>query len=223
MFSNTRSVAAGLLAAMLLLGGALLAQSPTPASDELRCDRDELIATQLELHNLLADFGERLDDDTDDALADLYEVGQAYQELAIQCGYIPPDIGGRFVGTDTDLILTVLATLSGDPLNGQLLYNNEVAASDGSMLGCVGCHSNEAVAPLTEGTWTRWDEIYRELPQFAGYDFEHYIVESIVNPWDNTVAGYPENTMPNNFGERLDFQNLADLIAYLYSQDQLLD
>ncbi len=222
MFSNTRYVAAALLAA-LLLGGVLLAQSPTLTVDDLRCDRDELIATQLELHELLDDFADRLDDDAEGTLADLYAAGQTYQELAVDCGYIPPDIGGRFTGTDTDLILSVLATINGDPLNGQLLYNNEAAAADGSTLGCIGCHNNEDVAPLVEGTWTRWDETYRDLPQFAGYDFEQYIVESIINPWENTVAGYPENTMPNNFGDRLDFQDLADLIAYLESQDQLLD
>jgi hypothetical protein len=29
--------------------------------------------------------------------------------------------------------------------------------------------------------------------------------------------------MPGNFGHRLSLQNLADLVAYLESQDQLLD
>lgn len=221
MFAKAHYLAAGLLAAILVLGGALLAQTPT--GGDLRCDRDELIATQRELHRLLDDFADRLDIDAHSTLADLYTTGHTYQELAIRCGYIPADIGGRFVGTDVDLILSVLETLNGDPLNGQLLYNNEVAAADGTMLGCVGCHSNVVVAPLTEGTWTRWDEIYSQMPQFAGYTFEHYIVESIIHPWDFIVEGYPENTMPNNYGDRLDFQNLADLIAYLYSQDQLLD
>jgi hypothetical protein len=49
------------------------------------------------------------------------------------------------------------------------------------------------------------------------------MVESLIDPWAYTVEGYPENIMPNNFGSRLSYQNLADLIAYLSSQDQLLD
>ena len=56
-------------------------------------------------------------------------------------------------------------------------------------------------------------------PALAGYDEVHYIVESILAPNAYVAAGYPANNMPQNFGERLDAQLLADLVAYVSSQD----
>ena len=43
-----------------------------------------------------------------------------------------------------------------------------------------------------------------------------YLAESIVNPSAYVVPDFPD-AMPKNFGERLDAQSLADLIAYLES------
>ena len=211
---------------LLVLGGLLLgvmAQDDEVKDTVLTCDYDELISTQAEMTALLEDFQTQIDDTPLETLGQLYEVGAAYQELAIACGFIPEDIGERFVGTDVDIILTALENVNGDPLNGQLLYNNEANAADGAVLGCVGYHEAGEIAPATEGTWTRWDEIHSQEEQFADYTFEHYAVESIIHPWDYTVEGYPANTMPNNFGDRLSYQDLADLISYLESQDQFLD
>jgi cytochrome c553 len=205
-----------------LSAGIFMAQSATTSPSNLICDRDKLIEIQADYHALLDDFPVQLDEHAEATLALLYETGTAYRQLAIDCGYVPPDIGEHFVGSDVDRILEILETLNGDPLNGQLLYNNEEAAADGSVIGCVGCHENQDIAPLTEGTWTRWDEIRRHDPELADYSFEQYTVESIVLPWDYLVAGYGE-VMPNNYGERLSFQDMADLIAYLESQDQFLD
>jgi hypothetical protein len=206
----------------LVLGGVLLAQTPTP-TEPVSCEPDDLIERQNDLQALLAATADDIDADTDAALAQLYEVGQAYQTLALECGYIPPDAGDLYVGEDVERILAVLETLNGDPLNGQLIYNSIEVAADGTVLGCSGCHINVEIAPLTEGTWTRWDETRSEQPQFEDYTFEQYMVESIVHPWEYTVPGYPENTMPNNYGDRLNYQNLADLITFLNSQDQLID
>jgi hypothetical protein len=54
-----------------------------------------------------------------------------------------------------------------------------------------------------------------------GLYIEHYTVESIIRPWDYFVPTYPEFTMPNDYKSQLSYQDLADLIAYLSSQDQL--
>jgi len=217
-----------LFAIALLSSGLLIAQTETPtptddAASNLTCDPAELALQQIELANTINDFAGQLNDDEALALEQLYTIGQAYQTLALECGYIPDDIDGLVVGTDTALILRGLEAVNGDPLNGQLIYNNIEPAADGAILGCVGCHSEEEVAPLTEGTWTRWDEIRSLEPQFVDYTFEEYMVESIIHPWDYTAPGYPEGTMPNNFGDRLSYQNLADIIAYLFGQDQFLD
>lgn len=209
--------------ALAILGvGVLLAQTVN-LEEELTCDPNALVFDQFEAQLSLETFGADLEQDVQATLETLYTVGDLYQQLALDCGYIPDDIGTLFVGADVDRILTALDAVRGDPLNGQLLYNNEVQAADGTELGCVGCHLTEdSTGPLTEGTWTRWDEIRSLEPQFEEYSFEHYMVESIVLPWDYTVEGYPENIMPNNFGSRISYQDLADLIAYLESQDQFL-
>jgi mono/diheme cytochrome c family protein len=188
----------------------------------LRCDRDELVTTQAELQALLDTFEADLETDAQTALGQLFEVGEQYQTLAFECGYIPDDIGERFIGTDVDTILTALESVNGDPLQGQLLYNNEAPAADGEPLGCAGCHNNAEIAPATEGTWTRWDEFRRDAPELDEPTFAHYITESIVLPWDYLVSGY-DAVMPNNYGDRLSYQDLADIIAYLNSQDQFLD
>lgn len=104
-----------------------------------------------------------------------------------------------------------MAELTGDPNNGQALYNGTLA--------CSACHSLATVAPPTEGTFTRVQDTRLADPTLAGYSAEHYIVESILAPNAYVVEGYPANNMPQNFGERLDAQLLADLVAYVSSQD----
>ncbi len=210
---------------VLLVGGLLLAGSASTAQDsggDLLCDAETILARKAELDAALAMFEADLTADPEAALATLYNTGAAYQQLALDCGFIPADIGERFVGSDVPRIMEILADLPADPVRGQLLYNNEEPTADGNVLGCIGCHTEATVAPLTEGTWTRVDEIRLLEPQFAGYTHEHYLVESILLPWEYTVPDYPQFTMPNNFGDRLSYQDLADLLAYLLSQDQLL-
>ena len=107
--------------------------------------------------------------------------------------------------------LSEIAELAGDPNNGQALYNGTLA--------CSACHNLETVAPPTEGTFTRVSNTRLAEPALAGYDEAHYIVESILAPNAYVAAGYPANNMPQNFGERLDAQLLADLVAYVSSQD----
>jgi hypothetical protein len=51
-----------------------------------------------------------------------------------------------------------------------------------------------------------------------GYSAEEYLRESIVLPCEFLAEGEVFCPMPRNFGERLDAQNLADLIAFLMEQ-----
>lgn len=208
------------LAAALGFSRIALAQTPTPASggdagitaSPLLCDPADLRAQQALLASRLSTFAIDSAVDADAALQALFDVGLAYQTLALDCGYIPPDAGTRTVGTDVERILNTLATLYGDPLAGQVLYDGELA--------CASCHiiSGGEVAPPTEGTFTRIEETRLADPALGGYTPEQYLVESIVNPSHYVVPGY-QNVMPNNFGERLTAQELADLVAYLLSQD----
>lgn len=186
--------------------------SPSPAPVDLTCDLAELQAKQAELNASLASFDEDAAVNAGAALDNLFKVGAAYQQLALDCGYIPADAAERAVGTDVDYILRSLETVTGDPLNGQLLYNGDLA--------CASCHetSGGVVAPHTEGTYTRVEETRLNDPVLADYTPEHYLAESIVMPGNYVVPGY-NNVMPSDFGERLTLQELADLIAFLESQD----
>jgi hypothetical protein len=217
------------LALTLTVGGALLAQSggepaaPAETTPEpIDCTR--LADEQAALMTRLESFADDLLADEDAALEALYEVGADYQRLALACGYIPPDAGKLVVGdATTERVLEILDTLSGDPLNGQLLYNGEQAAVGGSPLTCSGCHTDVEVAPLTEGTWTRWDEERSLLPEYADQPFAYYAIESILHPSVYAPECYNPNAMPGIYNFQLGFQDLADLIVYLESQDQLLD
>lgn len=117
------------------------------------------------------------------------------------------------VGMDTpiDQIMTGLADVTGDPQVGQTLY-------DGS-LGCSSCHLQGIVGPITAGTWTRVTEVRLQQSQFAGYTGEQYIAESIIHPSAYVVPNFAD-AMVKDFGSKLTYQNLADLIAYLKTQDQ---
>jgi mono/diheme cytochrome c family protein len=114
------------------------------------------------------------------------------------------------VGTDVAAISAALVNVTGDSVSGQALYTS---------LGCAGCHSVEAVAPLTSGTWSAAQTVRLEAPENAGLTAEEYLITSVVNPGAYTVPPYPSGAMPGNFGQQLDLQGLADILAYLESYD----
>jgi hypothetical protein len=223
-----------------VMGGVLLAQQPeatdTPAPFD--CSPEGLDA-------LMQGMGDRypLDfaADSEEATANLYRRGLVYQQIALECGYTPSEgevgvsidltlnvadlqtiLQARSVGTDPEVALAKIEDLSGDPSRGQQLYNGLEPVLDGTKLTCFSCH-NGTTAPAVEGTWTRVDEIRLEDPALEGYTVEHYLVESIVHPNAYVVPNYIANLMPDYFGTRIDAQMLADIVAYLDSQDQLIE
>lgn len=221
-----------LLGVFMLASGLIFAQD----SSSVDCSPQGLAQTQQQLLQSLSVIP------VDDAAIfqqQLFAVGSSMMDLSLACGYLPDEsqksaqikrtlsmaalpeiIAALAVGTDIDAILLQLDAITGDSFEGQLLYNGIDMGLDGSMLGCVGCHSGEA-APLTEGTWTRVDEIRLLDPALTDYSIRHYLVESILHPQAYIVPDY-ENVMPPNYGSRLDLQQLANLVAFLESQDQLL-
>ena len=202
------------------------------------CAADELARQQSTFAQFLAlDFA----DDGAQALANLYRLGTLYQSLALDCGYAPNAvevsrmlevalqfaslddlIAAQSVGADVEAILLELDEARGDPLNGQLLYSGLEPTLGGAVLGCAGCHENEAVAPLTAGTWTRVDELRLALPEFSEYSHRRFLVESIVQPMVYITPDYA-GVMPDIYGRQLTTEQLADLVAFLESQDQLLE
>lgn len=122
---------------------------------------------------------------------------------------------GESVGTDVAAALEAIGALTGDPNNGQVLY---------TQLACAGCHQGGAIGPATEGSWTRVNEVRLQDPVLAGYTAEQYVVESIIMPDAYISPGYLGGQMPQNFGsDQLDAQMLADLLAFIASQDQPIE
>ncbi len=145
--------------------------------------------------------------------ATVAQLQQEIQQLQSSGGVLP-----NYVGVDTAVpdIMKGLQGLTGDPQHGSALYNGQTAEG----LTCAGCHLNAAIAPPMQGTWTRIQDIRLKDPKLAGVTGEQYIADSIIHPSDYVVPNYPDNIMPKDWGSKLTYQNLADLIAYLKTQDQ---
>ncbi len=226
------------LAALLLILAAALSPALAQEGGGDGCSAEALARQQDTFAQFLTlDFAA----DGDLAIANLYRLGALYQTMALDCGYQPnlaeidrllaitlrlvsldDLIAAQSVGADLPAIMLDLSEMPGDPLRGQLLYNGLEPALGGAILGCAGCHENEQVAPLTAGTWTRIDELRLALAEFLDYSHRQFLVESIVQPNAYITPEYAA-VMPDIYGQQLTPQQLADLVAFLESQDQLLD
>ena len=123
-------------------------------------------------------------------------------------------------GSDVDDILARIeaGSIVGDPVRGEALYTGGERTETRARLGCSGCHGAGS-APETDGTWTRTQNERLTLPQFAGYTGEQYLIESIVLPDAYISPGYSSGIMAGNFGEQLSVQDVADIVAYLVTQE----
>ena len=128
-------------------------------------------------------------------------------------GSLPSEPPPPPVGDDVEGILQRWADegIVGSAVSGADLYENEYKCSD--------CHRGGASAPDTVGTWTRVQTERLIQAQFAGYSGEMYLIESIVQPNVYLVDGYNSGVMPENFGIRMENQHLADIIAFLMTQE----
>ncbi|MEO8395050.1 MAG: c-type cytochrome [Chloroflexota bacterium] len=146
--------------------------------------------------------------------ADLASLQLQIKQLQQSGGVLPV-----YVGIDTPIadIMKGLEGITGDPQHGNALYMGQTDEK----LPCSSCHVVGAgtIAPPMVGTWTRVQDIRLKDPKFAGWTGEQYIADSIIHPSDYLVPPYADG-MIKNFGEKLTYQNLADLIAYLKTQDQ---
>jgi len=98
-------------------------------------------------------------------------------------------------------------------LEGANPANGETAAMTNA---CIGCHSLDPAQQMTGPTWHNMgDTAANRVP---GESPAHYLYNSIVSPNVFVNEGYPSGVMPQNYGDTLDDQTLADLISYLLSQ-----
>lgn len=143
--------------------------------------------------------------------------------LAVQQFAYEPVVGEvvqiEAVGYDVAAIMESLNTVTGDPERGDLLYHGQEKPENGRPLNCYTCHVGAVNGPAVDGTWARAQNERLRLPEFAGYTGEHYLVESIILPNSYIVPNYAANVMPDNWGDKLTLQELADIVAYLQTQE----
>lgn len=119
-----------------------------------------------------------------------------------------PSAPAQTVGSDITQSLP-----PGDAARGEALATEK---------GCLGCHTQAAVAPLwaasadTPGIGARATNRIAD-PAYTGnaQTPEQYLLESILLPNAYVVEGYPSGVMPQTFGEQLSPQDAADLLAFL--------
>lgn len=100
----------------------------------------------------------------------------------------------------------------GNAERGLALYNNEEPDRNGVVLGCQACHSLDGVA----GVGPSFQGINERVPE--EYDsVEAFIYTSIIHPSEYVREGFTD-IMLKDFGQRLDEQMMADLIAFISSQ-----
>jgi len=108
---------------------------------------------------------------------------------------------GQFVPIGADLESPLP---QGDAARGAGLFTD---------LGCGNCHGAQGGAgPTLTGMGER------AAHRVDGLDATRYLRESILAPCDYEVEGFGCRNMPATFGDKLDAQGLADLIAYLLTQ-----
>jgi mono/diheme cytochrome c family protein len=156
-------------------------------------------------------------------LEDLFAVRQ-FAKVPVDPNNLPPGLGAPGVppvGSDVAAALTAISELTGDPARGDRIYHGLERGQLNRPLPCQACHQQEAngVGPMTAGTWTRAQSLHDGDPLLAGYTPEFYLVESILLPNNYVVEGF-NAAMQQNLGNDMSAQDLADLVAYLQTQNQ---
>lgn len=96
-----------------------------------------------------------------------------------------------------------------DPKQGEQLHQSK---------GCVGCHNLDPNKPGTGPTWHNLGNT--AVGRVPGESPALYIYTSITNPSAFVVPNYPDNVMPKNYKEQLSSQEIADLIAFVLTQNK---
>lgn len=100
-------------------------------------------------------------------------------------------------------------TLTGDPAKGKAVFASG---------GCGGCHTFKAAG--TTGTVGPSLDNLSESAKAAGQPLEAFVHDSIVNPNGYIAKGYQPNVMPGTFQSQFSDQQIADLVAFIVSNQQ---
>lgn len=139
--------------------------------------------------------------------------GKEHYNMPIRVNVLPEAEYAAWMDTEAAAVAAALdidleaeaAAIVGDVAAGDALYAG---------LGCIACHSLDGsvgVGPSYLGLGER------AATAIEGYSAEEYVRESIVNPCAFVVEGF-NCVMPQNYGDQLSPQDLADLVAFTLAQ-----
>lgn len=112
------------------------------------------------------------------------------------------------VGTDlTDPLPAV------DTTRGEQLFSTKLGTYT-----CADCHAVAEGEVIQGGGPSLYDIADRAATTIEGYSAEKYLRESILLPCEYLAHEGSHCPMPREYGERIDAQDLADLIAFLMDQ-----
>lgn len=131
-------------------------------------------------------------------------------------------VTGEPIGTDNLALIneeiaaqTADGTITaGDPVAGETTFTN---------YGCSGCHGQQnGTGPAVVGIWTRTQNDQDGRLSQTGFedDPQAYLIQSIVNPNAYVVPGFNAGIMPQNFAERVSYQDLVNILAYLQTHNE---
>ena len=104
---------------------------------------------------------------------------------------------------------TPISPPTGDPAAGEQVF------ATASPLTCSTCHSIDGatgLGPSLQGIATTAET------RVPGLSAEEYITQSIMDPNAFVVDGFPSGLMPQNYGETLTTQDIANVVVFLLSQ-----
>lgn len=107
------------------------------------------------------------------------------------------------------------AQVAGDPENGDALFHQmrpEVGYA------CATCHRVDSEEQLVGPGLLGIPQ--RAATRVEGQSAVEYLHNSIVNPGDYVVEGYPDNLMPRVYGELFSEEQINDLVAYLLTLEE---
>jgi mono/diheme cytochrome c family protein len=118
--------------------------------------------------------------------------------------------GGKNVAPEPETVEGTVPTETG-PAAGALPKGNAEAGkkvfTEEAVPACSTCHTFAAAGSTTE--------VGPNLDDALADKDADFILESIVDPDAEITEGFADNLMPEDYGEKLSKQQLADLVAFL--------
>ncbi|MEZ4618923.1 MAG: c-type cytochrome [Caldilineaceae bacterium] len=137
-------------------------------------------------------------------------LAQSEGAIEIEPTPVPP----KLAELSTDEVYAGLDPAVQDAIANANSANGETIALT---FGCVGCHALDPNEVKTGPTWHNVGDT--AVIRVPGESPAQYLYQSITAPNAFVVPGYPGNVMPANFTDTMSPEQIADMVAYLLTQN----